>query len=284
MAGWFGGKSARPIRTRSRHRFRPDARWNPERFVVEFGIGVGEYEGVVRVSRRVFQILLPSRRKCLQGVPLGLFRTSTINAMQQNVHSPHLRPLAIPLSRAHLDHDGKGDAQTDFDRIPTVFEIDLVFPKTIKPRRIHFGVPLGVLHLLVPQIGRQRQRIEAEIDESKTTPMAQQMPMNIGHPCLHASRAHHLVKRLPGHRRALVAEERESRSHRLGPPQSSQSADLAPRQWVNAAFGVLQPLNLDPAGVEIDLAPAQAHEARTRASRGGIRSGSSLYRAASQRL
>jgi hypothetical protein len=40
-------------------RFPPDARWNPERLVVEFGIGVGEYEGVVRVSRRVFQTLLP---------------------------------------------------------------------------------------------------------------------------------------------------------------------------------------------------------------------------------
>jgi hypothetical protein len=40
-------------------RFPPDARWNPECLVVEFGIGVGEYEGVVRVSRGVFQILLP---------------------------------------------------------------------------------------------------------------------------------------------------------------------------------------------------------------------------------
>jgi hypothetical protein len=39
-------------------RFPPDARWNPDRNTVEFGIGVGEYEGVVRVSRRVFQILL----------------------------------------------------------------------------------------------------------------------------------------------------------------------------------------------------------------------------------
>ena len=38
-------------------RFPPDARWNPERF--EFGVGVGEYEGVMRVPRRVFQILLP---------------------------------------------------------------------------------------------------------------------------------------------------------------------------------------------------------------------------------
>ncbi len=40
-------------------RFPPDARWNLDRNAVEFGIGVGEYEGVVRVSRRVFQILLP---------------------------------------------------------------------------------------------------------------------------------------------------------------------------------------------------------------------------------
>jgi len=29
-------------------RFPPDARWNPDQNAVEFGIGVGEYEGVVR--------------------------------------------------------------------------------------------------------------------------------------------------------------------------------------------------------------------------------------------
>ena len=40
-------------------RFPPDARWKPDRNAVEFSIGVGEYEGVVRVPRRVFQILLP---------------------------------------------------------------------------------------------------------------------------------------------------------------------------------------------------------------------------------
>jgi len=28
-------------------RFPPDARWNSERGVVEFGIGAGEYDGVV---------------------------------------------------------------------------------------------------------------------------------------------------------------------------------------------------------------------------------------------
>jgi hypothetical protein len=40
-------------------RLPPGARWNPDRNIVEFGIGVGEYESVVRVSKRVFQILVP---------------------------------------------------------------------------------------------------------------------------------------------------------------------------------------------------------------------------------
>jgi hypothetical protein len=40
-------------------RLPPYAHPNPERSVVEFGIGIGDYEGVVRVPRRVFQVLLP---------------------------------------------------------------------------------------------------------------------------------------------------------------------------------------------------------------------------------
>jgi hypothetical protein len=36
-------------------RFPEDARWNAEREAVEFGIGIGEYEGVVRVPRAVFR-------------------------------------------------------------------------------------------------------------------------------------------------------------------------------------------------------------------------------------
>jgi hypothetical protein len=50
-------------------RFPPDARWSAERAAVEFGIGVGEYEGVVRVRRRVFQGLLdesPTPQRCLE--------------------------------------------------------------------------------------------------------------------------------------------------------------------------------------------------------------------------
>ena len=42
--------------------FPEDARWNAERQVVEFGVEIGEYQGVVRIPRRVFQRLLPEGR------------------------------------------------------------------------------------------------------------------------------------------------------------------------------------------------------------------------------
>lgn len=35
--------------------FPEDASWNDDMQAVEFGVGIGEYKGVVRVSRRVFQ-------------------------------------------------------------------------------------------------------------------------------------------------------------------------------------------------------------------------------------
>ena len=62
-------------------RFPPDARWNPDRNTVEFGIGVGEYEGVVRISRRVFQIMLPETRtpeRCLEAYHLHRTRLELI--------------------------------------------------------------------------------------------------------------------------------------------------------------------------------------------------------------
>jgi len=61
-------------------RFPPDARWNPERSVVEF-IGVGEYEGIVRVSRRVFQVLLPDTptpERCLEAYHLHRTRLELV--------------------------------------------------------------------------------------------------------------------------------------------------------------------------------------------------------------
>src|SRR5947207_1687251 len=50
-------------------RFPPNARWNAEQAAVEFGIGIGEYDGMVRIPRRVFQSLLgqsPTPERCLE--------------------------------------------------------------------------------------------------------------------------------------------------------------------------------------------------------------------------
>jgi hypothetical protein len=49
--------------------FRENAHWNAERQAVEFGVEIGEYRGVVRVPRRVFQRLLPERptpERCIE--------------------------------------------------------------------------------------------------------------------------------------------------------------------------------------------------------------------------
>ncbi len=61
--------------------FPEDARWNPERPAVEFGIGVGEYQGMVRVGRRVFQRLLdqpPTPERCLEAYHLHRTRLEMI--------------------------------------------------------------------------------------------------------------------------------------------------------------------------------------------------------------
>ena len=50
--------------------FPEDARWNEDRRAVEFGVEIGEYRGVVRVTQRVFQRLLterPTPERCVEG-------------------------------------------------------------------------------------------------------------------------------------------------------------------------------------------------------------------------
>jgi hypothetical protein len=62
-------------------RFPPDARWSNNRAAVEFGIGIGEYDGVVRVPRRVFQSLLderPTPERCLEAYHLQRTRFELI--------------------------------------------------------------------------------------------------------------------------------------------------------------------------------------------------------------
>ena len=72
-------------------RFPPDARWNADRAAVEFGIGIGEYEGVVRVGRRVFQALLdqaPTPERCLEAYYLHRTRLELI--AERKVHRRQL--------------------------------------------------------------------------------------------------------------------------------------------------------------------------------------------------
>src|SRR5712672_995173 len=61
--------------------FPEDARWNADRQAVEFGVEIGEYHGVVRVPRRVFQRLLPESptpERCVEAYYLQRTRFESI--------------------------------------------------------------------------------------------------------------------------------------------------------------------------------------------------------------
>ena len=61
--------------------FPEDGRWNSKRQAVEFGVEIGEYRGLVRVPRRVFQRLLPERptpEKCVEAYYLQRTRFESI--------------------------------------------------------------------------------------------------------------------------------------------------------------------------------------------------------------
>src|ERR1700761_4178661 len=61
--------------------FPPDARWNADLQAVEFGVGIGEYEGVIRLTRRVLQRLLPQSptpERCLEAYHLQRTRFEQI--------------------------------------------------------------------------------------------------------------------------------------------------------------------------------------------------------------
>src|SRR3982074_2903345 len=61
--------------------FPEDARWNPDLRAVEFGVGIGEYEGVVRVPRDVFRRFIDGAitpEKCLEAYHLQRTRFELI--------------------------------------------------------------------------------------------------------------------------------------------------------------------------------------------------------------
>jgi len=61
--------------------FPENARWDAERQAVEFGVEIGEYQGVVRVPRRTFPHLLPERptpERCVEAYYLQRTRLESI--------------------------------------------------------------------------------------------------------------------------------------------------------------------------------------------------------------
>ena len=61
--------------------FPDDVRWNAELEAVEFGVAIGEYQGVARIPRRVFQRLLPERpipERCVEAYYLQRTRLEGI--------------------------------------------------------------------------------------------------------------------------------------------------------------------------------------------------------------
>ena len=61
--------------------FPENAHWNADRQAVEFGVEIGEYRGVVRVPRRVFQRILPERptpERCVEAYYLQRTRFESI--------------------------------------------------------------------------------------------------------------------------------------------------------------------------------------------------------------
>ena len=61
--------------------FPEDAHWNADHQAVEFGVEIGEYRGVVRVPRSVFQRLLserPTPERCVEAFYLQRTRFESI--------------------------------------------------------------------------------------------------------------------------------------------------------------------------------------------------------------
>jgi hypothetical protein len=84
-------------------RFPPDARWNPVKGVVEFGIGIGDYEGIVRVPREVLRHLIDGAvtpEKCVEAYHLQ--RTCFEGIAEQNVRRRHLTMMAMWRSVAEI--------------------------------------------------------------------------------------------------------------------------------------------------------------------------------------
>jgi hypothetical protein len=71
--------------------FPKDARWNPERETVEFGVAIGEYESVMRVSRQVFRRFIDGAvtpERCMEAY--HLHRTRLELVAERKLHQRQL--------------------------------------------------------------------------------------------------------------------------------------------------------------------------------------------------
>src|SRR5262245_5650593 len=69
--------------------FPEDVRWSAERQAVEFGVEIGEYHGLVRVPRRVFQRLSterPTPERCVEAYHLQRTRFERIAERKLRQH------------------------------------------------------------------------------------------------------------------------------------------------------------------------------------------------------
>jgi hypothetical protein len=87
--------------------FPEDARWDAERQAVEFGIETGEYQGVVRVPRRVFQRLLPEQ-------PRGASKPTASNGPGSSVSSSE--------NSAHVGLPRMGTVKISWRELRQVYE------------------------------------------------------------------------------------------------------------------------------------------------------------------
>jgi hypothetical protein len=73
--------------------FPEDARWNEDADAIEFGVSVGEYQGMVRVARLVFRRLLGqavSPEQCVEHY--HLHRTNFERAAEEKLRRRELSP------------------------------------------------------------------------------------------------------------------------------------------------------------------------------------------------
>src|SRR6266852_692561 len=101
--------------------FPEDARWNPDREAVEFGVGIGEYEGVVRVARQVFRRFLDgsvTAERCLEAYHLQ--RTRFERIAERKLRQRQLTDDAnVEISARDLREPERPPARTSIR--PTVF-------------------------------------------------------------------------------------------------------------------------------------------------------------------